>query len=62
MEEAKRNIIMRERRNREKWSRLYADSNPQWVYWDKKYYDLIINTYILNKEESVKKALDVIYG
>ena len=62
VEEAKRNIIMRERRNREKWSRLYADNNPQWVYWDKKYYDLIINTYILNKEESVKKALDVIYG
>lgn len=58
--DAKRNIVERERKNRDKWSRLYVKDDPSWVYWDKKYYDLVINTYFLNKEESVNEALKAI--
>jgi hypothetical protein len=32
------------------------------VYWDKKYYDLTVNTYSLNMEESVKAVLDAMRG
>ncbi len=56
--EAKRNIIERERQNRLKWSRLYVNSNPEWVYWDRKYYDLVINTYLLSRSEGVDTVLD----
>ena len=57
VEEAKNEVIEREKRNLEKWRRLYADNDEAWVYWDKKYYDLIINTYSHNKEETLKIAL-----
>lgn len=55
--QAKNEVIEREKRNLEKWRRLYADNNEAWVYWDKNYYDLIINTYSHNKEETLKTAL-----
>lgn len=58
IEEAKEEVVVREKRNLEKWSRLYADSDPAWVYWDKKYYDLVINTYDHNQEETLKIALE----
>lgn len=60
VEQAKHEIRERDRQNLEKWRRLYANNDPNWVYWDKKYYDLIINTFELNKNdafEAVKKAL-----
>jgi len=57
VEEAKNEVIEREKRNLEKWRRLYANNDDSWVYWDKKYYDLIINTYSHNKEETLKIAL-----
>src|SRR3990167_6377284 len=57
VEEAKNEVIEREKRNLEKWRRLYADNDEAWVYWDKKYYDLIIDTYSHNKEETLKIAL-----
>lgn len=60
VDEAKFEIKEREERNLEKWKRLYANNDPQWVYWDKKYYDLVINTYSHNKEESLKIALEKI--
>ena len=58
VEEAKNEVIEREKRNLEKWRRLYADNDETWVYWDKKYYDLIINTYSHNQEETLKIALE----
>src|SRR3990167_1442029 len=57
VEEAKNEVIEREKRNLEKWRRLYEDNDEAWVYWDKKYYDLIIDTYSHNKEETLKIAL-----
>ena len=60
VEDAKHEVIEREKRNLEKWRRLYADNDATWVYWDKKYYDLVINTYSHNQEETLKIALKAI--
>jgi len=60
VESAKHEIQEREKQNLEKWRRLYAQNDPQWVYYDKKYYDLVINTYSHNPEETLKIALQAI--
>lgn len=57
IEQAKYEIVEREARNLEKWSRLYGGGNPQWIYWDKKYYDLAVNTYNHNQEETLNLTL-----
>lgn len=57
VEQAKNEVIERERQNLEKWQRLYADGDTVWVYWDKNYYDLVINTYSHNAEESLAIVL-----
>lgn len=57
VESAKHELRERDRQNLEKWSRLYADNDPTWVYWDKKYYDLIINTFELNKDDALHAVL-----
>lgn len=60
IEEAKNEVIEREKQNLEKWRRLYAANDQNWVNWDRKYYDLIINTYSHNQEETLKLALEKI--
>lgn len=60
IEEAKKEVIEREKNDLEKWRKLYAKGDPNWTYFDKKYYDLVINTFSHNKEESLKIALDAI--
>ena len=60
VEDAKHEIVERESQNLEKWRRLYANNDQNWVYWDKKYYDLIVNTYSLNAQESSQTVLDAI--
>ena len=57
VEEAKEEVFIREQRNLDKWRRLYAGNDNNWVYWDKKYYDLVINTYAHYQEETLKIAL-----
>lgn len=57
VEEAKHEIKFREKGLLEKWSRLYAHNDPTWYYWDRKYYDFVINSYIHNQEESLQEAL-----
>ena len=57
VEDAKKEVKNREAGLLAKWRRLYANNDPDWVYWDKKYFDLMINTYSLNKEESLTYAL-----
>ncbi len=57
VEQAKNEVAIREEKNLEKWRRLYAEDEKGWVYWDKKYYDLVINTYSHNKEETFQIAL-----
>lgn len=58
VEEAKEEVILREQRDLAKWRRLYANNDQNWVYWDRKYYDLVINTYNHNQEETLKIALE----
>lgn len=58
VEEAKYEINEREKQHLEKWRRLYASNDQNWVYWDKKYYDLVINTYAHSSEETLKIALE----
>ncbi len=60
IDEAKHEAKERDRQNLDKWRRLYANNDPGWAYWDKKYYDLILNTYEHNQEETLKTALKMI--
>ncbi|OGH15886.1 MAG: hypothetical protein A3C30_03600 [Candidatus Levybacteria bacterium RIFCSPHIGHO2_02_FULL_40_18] len=57
VDEAKEEVLHREQSDLEKWRKLYANSDPNWVYWDKKYYDLVINTYDKNSEQTFQTAL-----
>lgn len=57
VEEAKEEVIEREKQNLEKFRRLYAKNDPDWVYWNEKYYDLIVNTFSLNSKEALKFVL-----
>jgi len=69
--EAKEHIFKRETENLSKWQRLYAKEWQQWVvdknicepeekiyFWEPKLYDLAIDTYTTNKEETLQKVLD----
>jgi len=58
IEEAKVEVRQREKGHLEKWRRLYANNDQNWVYWDKRYYDLVINTYPNNQKETLKIALE----
>lgn len=60
IDKAKHEARERDRQNLEKWRRLYANNDQQWVYWDKKYYDVILNTYSHNQEETVQLALQAL--
>ena len=60
MKQAKHEIAERDRQDLEKWRKLYANNDQNWVYWEKKYYDLVINTYSHNQEETLKIALDAL--
>ncbi|QQG40787.1 MAG: hypothetical protein HYV37_00485 [Candidatus Levyibacteriota bacterium] len=60
VEEAKEEVRLREEENLTKWRRLYANSDKNWINWDKKYYDLVINTYINNPQQSLAIALKAI--
>lgn len=57
VEEAKDEVIEREKQNLEKFRRLYAKNDPNWVYWDEKYYDLVVNTFSLNQKEALNFVL-----
>jgi len=58
VEQAKQEVFERDVQNLKKWRRLYAKDNPDWVYWDKKYYDLVVNTFTHNQEESMKLVME----
>ncbi|MGH7203463.1 MAG: hypothetical protein ACREHC_03395, partial [Candidatus Levyibacteriota bacterium] len=60
VEEAKHEVFERETQNLTKWRRLYANGDENWVNWDKKYYDLVVNTFTHNQEESLALVLETI--
>lgn len=55
--EAKEEVQKREEGHLEKWRRLYANNDKNWAYWERKYYDLVINTYSHNQDETLRIAL-----
>lgn len=57
IEEAKKEVKEREEGNLGKWRRLYMKGDKSWVYWDPSYYDLIINTFDHNPDQSLDLAL-----
>lgn len=57
IKEAKDEVFEREKQHLGKFRRLYAGGDEDWVYWDKKYYDLVINTYSHNQDETLELAL-----
>lgn len=60
IEDAKEEVLEREKQHLEKWRRLYVNNDQNWVYWDKKYYDLVVSTYSHNQAETLKIALEAI--
>lgn len=58
IESAKQEVIEREKNDTEKWRRIYAAGDSSWVYWDRKYYDFVVNTYSHNAEESLNLVLE----
>lgn len=60
LEQAKAEVFEREKNDIEKWGRIYADDDPDWVYWDPKYYDLVVNTFDHNVEETLKFVLEAL--
>ncbi len=57
IDDAKIEVKVREERNLEKWRRLYANNDENWVYWDPAYYDLVINTFDHNPDQSLDLVL-----
>ena len=55
--QARIEVLQREEENLIKYRRLYANNDKNWVYWDEKYYDLIVNTFSLNQKESLQYVL-----
>ncbi len=60
IDEAKAEVLEREINDLGKWRTLYAHGDPEWVSWDKKYYDLVVNTFTHNQEESLQLVLEKI--
>lgn len=57
---AKEEVRKREEGNLEKWRRLYVNNDENWVYWDKKYYDLVVNSFSHNAEQSLRFTLEAL--
>ncbi len=60
IQDAKEEVLIREKNDIEKWQRLYAPDDPRWTYWDEKYYDVVINTYSHDQNEALAIALEKI--
>lgn len=58
IEKAKQEVIEREKNDIEKWRRIYANDDQNWVYWSQDYYDLVVNTYSHNPEESLRLVME----
>jgi cytidylate kinase len=54
VEEAKKNIREREEGNFAKWKRIYGEYD----FFDKSYYDLVIDTYSTGQTESARLVLE----
>ena len=60
VEDAKEEVFQREQNDLAKWRKLYVKNDNEWVYWNPKYFDLTINTFDHNQEESQELVLKAI--
>lgn len=60
VEDAKKEVLEREKNDLEKWRHMYADDDENWVYFNPQYYDLVINTFDHNKEDTLKIAIEAL--
>lgn len=58
LDSAKQEVIEREKNDMDKWRRIYANGDQNWIYWDRKYYDFVVNTYSHNADESLNLVLE----
>ncbi|MBP9716373.1 MAG: AAA family ATPase [Candidatus Levybacteria bacterium] len=58
LDSAKQEVIEREKNDIDKWRRIYANGDENWIYWDRKYYDFVVNTYSHNADESLSLVLE----
>lgn len=57
VKDAKQEVEEREEKLLQKFKKLYVPDDPNWFYWDEKYYDLIVNTYSLSQKEALDFVL-----
>lgn len=60
IDEAKEEVLVREKSDIEKWQRLYAQGESEWVYWNPNYYDLVVNTFSHDQEQTLAVVLEKI--
>ncbi len=60
VDEAKEQVIEREKNDLEKWRKLYANGDENWVYFDEKYYDLVVNTFASNSDQALQQVLHAV--
>lgn len=58
--DAKTEVLEREKNDIEKWCRLYAAADPNWTYWNDKYYDIVINTFFHDPDESLQMVIEAL--
>jgi CMP/dCMP kinase len=60
MDDAKAEVLEREENDLAKWRSLYMHGDTSWIYWDRKYFDFVVNTFSHNAEESLQLVLTTI--
>lgn len=60
LDEARSEVLEREINDLTKWRKLYAQNDTNWVYWDSKYYNLVVNTFSKKPEENRDLVLKTI--
>lgn len=58
VEDAKKEVLEREQNDLEKWRHMYAGGDPNWVYFNSEYYDLVVNTFEHSKDDTLKIVLE----
>lgn len=57
IQEAKQEVLEREKNDLEKWRKLYAGGDDSWTYFNPSYYDLVINTFNSSSDEALQQVL-----
>lgn len=74
IDQAKDHVLQRTQRNLDKWTRMYAPQWDEWVvqtgkattdekidFWKPELYDMVIDTFSTNKQDTLDSVLNAIY-